>query len=89
MDEIWQAVETYRAALDETGELARKRAAQATSWMWREIEEGVVAALRGDPGLAELSERLQREVAAGRKTPATAAAGILAAFRETPGNKSG
>jgi LAO/AO transport system kinase len=89
MDEIWQAVETYRAALDKTGELARKRAAQATSWMWREIEEGVVAALRGDPGLAELSERLQREVAAGRKTPATAAAGILAAFRETPGNKSG
>ena len=89
MDEIWQAVETYRAALDETGELARKRAAQATSWMWREIEEGVVSALRGDPGLAELSERLQREVAAGRKTPATAAAGILAAFRETPGNKSG
>jgi len=89
MDEIWQAVETYRAALDETGELARKRAAQATSWMWREIEEGVVAALRGDLGLAELSERLQREVAAGRKTPATAAAGILAAFRETPGNKSG
>ena len=89
MDEIWQAVETYRAALDETGELARKRAAQATSWMWREIEEGVVAALRGDPGLAELSERLQREVAAGRKTPATAAAGILAVFRETPGNKSG
>jgi len=48
-----------------------------------------VATLRGDPGLAKLSERLQREVADGRKTPATAAAGILAAFRETSGNKSG
>jgi len=48
----------------------------------------VVTALRGDPGLTKLSERLQREVADGRKTPATAAAGILAAFRKTPGNKS-
>ncbi len=89
MDEVWQAVESYRAALDETGELARKRAAQATSWMWREVEERVMAALRSETGLANISERLQTEVADGRKTPAAAAAGILAAFRETPGNKSG
>jgi len=88
MDQVWQAVETYCAALGDTGELARKRAAQATSWMWREVEELVVTALRGDPELAKLSQRLQREVIDGQKTPAAAAAGILAAFRKTPGNKS-
>ncbi|MDA0229861.1 MAG: methylmalonyl Co-A mutase-associated GTPase MeaB [Proteobacteria bacterium] len=89
MDEVWQAIESQRSALDETGELARKRAAQATSWMWREVEGLVMSALLGNAGLANLSERLQTDVAEGRKTPAAAAAGILAAFRKTPRNKSG
>ncbi|MEE8172351.1 MAG: methylmalonyl Co-A mutase-associated GTPase MeaB, partial [Alphaproteobacteria bacterium] len=31
MDEVWRAIESYRGALDEAGELARKRADQATS----------------------------------------------------------
>ena len=83
MDDVWQAMEAYRDALDAAGELARKRAAQATFWMWREVEERLMATLKSEPAMAALSERLQAEVADGRKTPAAAAAGILAAFRET------
>jgi len=65
--------------------LAARRAEQATSWMWREVEEYMMAALHGDSNLAALSKRLESEVAAGRKTPAAAAAGILAAFRHENG----
>lgn len=82
MDDVWQAIVAHRDALDEAGDLARKRADQATSWMWREVEGHVMSALRSE--LAALSERLEAEVAGGRKTPAAAAAGILAAFRDNP-----
>ena len=83
MDDVWQAIVAYRGALDEKGDLERKRAQQATTWMWREVEERVMSALRGEPGMAALSERLQTDVASGRKTPAAAASGILAAFRRS------
>jgi LAO/AO transport system kinase len=85
LEEIWRAVQSYNEALNESGELAARRAEQATSWMWREVEEYMMAALHGDSNLAALSKRLESEVAAGRKTPAAAAAGILAAFRHENG----
>ncbi|MDP6819369.1 MAG: methylmalonyl Co-A mutase-associated GTPase MeaB [Alphaproteobacteria bacterium] len=89
MDEVWRAIETYRRALDEAGELARKRADQAVEWMWREVEASVMAALRDEAAMAALAKRLEAEVAAGRKTPTAAAARMLAAFRAAAQEKSG
>ena len=84
MAEVWQAAEAYRGELIEAGELARKRAAQARSWMWRAVEENVMTALKGEPAMAALLARLEADAAEGRKTPAAAASEILAAFRTAP-----
>lgn len=78
--DVWQAVLRHREALGAEG-LAVKRSAQARRWMWREVEEGLVAALKADPEVARRLGPLEREVEAGRSTPAEAAQELLRAFR--------
>lgn len=78
--EVWQAVLGHRSALGSEG-LAAKRSAQARRWMWREVEDGLIAALRADPEVAARLGSLERAVASGRMTPGEAAAELLRAFR--------
>jgi len=86
MAEVWRAVEAFHGALAESGDLKRKRASQARSWMWRAVEEDVMNALKGEPAMAALLDRLDADAAEGRKTPASAASEILAAFRGASGD---
>ena len=78
LDEIADAVERHRAAMAETGALEAKRAAQAKAWLWREVEESLMASLRADGRLAPAVETLEAEVAAQTLTPAAAARRIVA-----------
>jgi LAO/AO transport system kinase len=78
--EVWQAIGRHREALGPEG-LAQKRSVQARRWMWREVEDGLMAALRADPEVAARLPPLEREVAAGRTTPAEAAQELLKAVR--------
>ncbi len=81
--EIWAAVERYRETLSggsTGGDLAAKRAAQARAWMWSEVSETVLAALRAHPQVARELADLEAAVMAGRTTPAAAARRLLAAF---------
>ncbi len=81
MTEIWAAAGRYRAALSEGGELAEKRAGQALAWMWSEVGESLMAALRGHPGVAGQVGDLEAEVRAGALTPTAAAERLLKTFR--------
>jgi LAO/AO transport system kinase len=78
--EVWQAILRHREALRAEG-LAAKRSAQARRWMWREVEEGLIGALREDPEVAARLGALEQAVASGRATPAEAAEELLRAFR--------
>ena len=78
--EVWQAVLAHRTALGPEG-LVAKRAAQARRWMWREVEDGLIAQLRADPEVVARLGPLERAVASGRTTPGEAAAELLRAFR--------
>jgi LAO/AO transport system kinase len=78
--EVWQAVLGHRDALGAEG-LAAKRAAQARRWMWREVEEGLISALRADPEVAARLGALEQAVVGGRVTPGEAAEELLRAFR--------
>jgi LAO/AO transport system kinase len=81
MDELWASVEEFRGALDATGELERRRAEQAREWMWSEVSESLMDALRHDERVSQLVDRLEAAVTAGEVPPAAAARQMLDAFR--------
>ena len=66
-------------AVGEKG-IARRRAEQARAWMWNEVGETLLAELRKHPEVKRLVAGLEREVEAGRTTPAAAARRMLEAF---------
>jgi LAO/AO transport system kinase len=77
--EIWTIVERYLAAVGKPG-IARRRAEQARAWMWNEVGETLLTALRRQPDVKKLVGGLERDVEAGRITPAAAARRLLEAF---------
>ena len=76
--EAWEAVGAFRQAVG--AGLEERRTRQARAWMWNEIAEGALAAVRRDEALRGLAESLEREVEAGRAAPAAAARRLLARF---------
>jgi LAO/AO transport system kinase len=76
---VWETVGRYRAAIGDRG-IARRRAEQARAWMWNEIGETLLAEVRRHPGVKRLVAGLERDVGAGRTTPAAAARAMLEAF---------
>jgi LAO/AO transport system kinase len=80
IDELWSTVEEFRSTLDGTGELDRRRAEQAREWMWSEVSESLMEALRKDERVAEMADRLEAAVTDGELAPAAAARQILDAF---------
>jgi LAO/AO transport system kinase len=81
IDELWSTVEEFRSTLGATGELDRRRAEQAREWMWSEVTESLMDALRHNEGVARMVERLEAAVTAGELPPAAAARQILDAFQ--------
>ena len=77
LDEITDAVERYRTAMAKDGALEAKRAAQAGAWLWREVEDSLVAALHADERLAPAVAALEADVAAQTLTPGAAARRIV------------
>ena len=76
---VWEVVERFRAAVGAAGG-ARRGGEQARAWMWNEVGETLLAALRGHPAVRALVGGLERDVEAGRTTPAAAARRLLEAF---------
>ena len=77
--EVWQVIGRFMTAVGEKG-VARRRADQARAWMWNEVGETLLSELRKHPGVKKLVVGLEREVEAGRATPAAAARRMLEAF---------
>ena len=77
--EIWDVVGRFRNAVGEKG-IAKRRAEQARAWMWNEVGETLLAALRRHPDVKKMANGLEREVENGRTTPAAAARRMLEAF---------
>ena len=77
LGEVADALERHRAAMAEAGALEAKRAAQARAWLWREVEDSLMARLRADGRLAPAVEALEAEVTAQTLAPSTAARRIV------------
>ncbi|GAA1380048.1 methylmalonyl Co-A mutase-associated GTPase MeaB [Pseudonocardia kongjuensis] len=81
LDTVWEKVREHRAALDEAGELATRRADQQVEWMWQMVRDRLMDRLLHDPGLQEKLPALTTDVRTGGLTPTLAAQTILDALR--------
>jgi LAO/AO transport system kinase len=77
---VWEDIEHFRAALAATGAWSRQRAGQARAALFAEIGDGLLASFRKAPQVAAQFASIERDVIAGRRTPAAAARHLLAAF---------
>ena len=80
IDAVWEDVARFRTALETSGAWARRRAAQAQAALWAEIGDGLLERFRAAPAIAKGLAKVEREVAAGKRSPASAARHLLAAF---------
>jgi LAO/AO transport system kinase len=79
--EVWQAVTCHRGALEAGDGLAAKRREQSRSWLWAEVQAGLIEALRADAASGALLAELEGVVADGRMLPPEAARALIARFR--------
>jgi LAO/AO transport system kinase len=84
IEEVWDAVRRHRHALEAAGELAARRARQTRSWLWAEVQAGLIDALRGDADTRVLLEHMEAAVSEGRRLPSHAARELIARFRSAP-----
>jgi LAO/AO transport system kinase len=80
MEEVWQTIEGYMAAVGGAGEIESRRAGQAQAWMWSEIGENLMSAFRANKAVAAKLSALEKGVVAGETTPTAAARALLRLF---------
>ena len=80
INEVWDDVARFRAALEQSGAWSRQRAEQARVALWSEIGDSLLEHFRSAPVVAHRLATVEREVMAGTRTPAAAAHALLAAF---------
>ena len=80
INEVWDDVARFRAALEQSGTWSLQRAEQARVALWSEIGDSLLEHFRSAPAVAHRLATVEREVMAGTRTPAAAAHALLAAF---------
>ena len=78
IDAVWDAAREFRSAVGDEFPTQRRR--QAREWMWSEVSESLLDALRADEDAAARAARLEREVEAGEITPTAAARAVVEGF---------
>jgi len=80
IETVWESVTKHRRMLEESGALAARRSAQAESWLWNELREGLVERFRAQAGVAARLKQCEAQVKAGRLAPTAAARALLDEF---------
>jgi LAO/AO transport system kinase len=81
VDDAWSTISTLLAEAEAGGERERRRAGQATAWMWDEVRQAQLDRLLADPTTAAEIRGIEAEVATGRMSPADGARRILSTNR--------
>jgi LAO/AO transport system kinase len=81
---VWDEVGRFREALEASGAWIQRRAEQARAALWAEIGDSLIERFRAASAVAGRLAEVEREVGAGRRTPAAAARLLLAAFLGEP-----
>jgi LAO/AO transport system kinase len=77
LDELWAKVLDHRNRLEATGELASKRRAQDSKWMWALVHERLHERLTHDAALRERVPEIEKAIANGALSPNAGATEIV------------
>ena len=77
---LWTVVESHRATLQASGELARLRAEQQRAWMWSLVVERLEHAFRSHPSVAGALAEVEAKVLQGTLTPTLAVDQLMSLF---------
>ena len=80
IDDAWETVLRHHDMLKASGELEVRRAAQARDWLWSDVTDNLVDALRSDPQVREQLSSLEAATSAGQMPPTVAARKLLEIF---------
>ena len=72
--DAWDVVLKHRQVIEASGQLKQVRAEQARGWMWSEVSESLIAALRNDAEVHKHVAALEAATGDGRIPPSVAAA---------------
>jgi LAO/AO transport system kinase len=78
IDAVWMAIGKFRAALGPR--LATHRSEQARAWLWREVGDTLLDALRADAAVHRVLAGVEAAVVEGRLSPGAGARRLIAAF---------
>lgn len=79
--ELWVSLEAHRAGLASAGGLAKRRAAQAETWMWRLLMARMRGELERDPTVSTRLDQLRPQLADGRCSPEKAVQSLLETWK--------
>ncbi len=79
--ESWRLMRDYQQIMDEHGEVAIRRGAQAKSWMYAEINDELGRRFRADQRVRAQLKAVEAAVASGKLPPTTAALRLLNLFQ--------
>ncbi len=77
LSQAWKDMTELAEYRRKTGYWSEKRTQQAVGWFEDEVRQGLLARLRSDPSAKEAMATLAKAVAAGERTPGSAAADVL------------
>jgi LAO/AO transport system kinase len=77
--QMWETVEKHRKVLTEAGEFEARRRAQQVDWTWQMVRDTVLDRVLSNPEVRKVRADVERQVKAGKLTPALAAQQILKA----------
>ena len=81
LEAVWAQICKHDAVMRAAGALDARRATQARSWMWAEIEDQLGRAFRNHPAVAARIDAVEQDVEAGRQPATAAALALLEAFQ--------
>lgn len=80
IDRLWSIMQRFQDAMGASGELSTRRAEQSRRWLWSEVSDNLISALRADASLSTRMHSLEEMVSSGRVSARVAADQIVAEF---------
>jgi LAO/AO transport system kinase len=80
VDTVWETLNDFKDVMHGEGLFEKRRMAQARDWMWSEVGDNLMEALRAHPAVNAMIGSLEGEVAHSRATPSAAAKAMMEAF---------